>query len=708
MFRSGSELVWVDLVVRDSEGRLVTDLRPDEVQVFEEGSACRASEFGLVRNGTRGAAGASLAAAQPTVVMLAFDLLGQDGAQRSREAALRFLEQAFPPDSWFAVFKVGQGRFGLQGFTLDAGLAAKSVEVATGGGEHARASASDGVSANLTEQAVRARDDAQAAARNPRGYTDAMFKQVLANILRNEDQTERERRGRWSIYPLLSIARELRGLSGRKTLLYFSEGLSVTPALEEAFRELKNESNGSNLAVYAFDARGLESRSPFAETRGALGLGTEGSRPTGGGSADLKGDSALEVMRLDVRGSIQDLAESTGGFLVADTNDLRQGMDRVAAELSSYYEIGCVPLSPGTDGRFRRIEVKVSRPGVSVRSRQGYYALPPHESPTLPWEVMLADAMATDPAPQAFEHKAGALRFADGQERSELAVLVDVPLNGIHILRDDTAGVYRAHLQVLALLKDSTGHVVARLSHDWPHEGPLAGAHSAERQTLRLSRSVHLGPGRYSLETAVHDRIANAISVGRTSVEIPVPGGPTLGDVAIVRLQAATGPRGPSDDSFVVGDVRATPILGEAAPENAQMLSFLLSVHPAPVPQPIAVTLEFRREGRVVGRSTPALPPPDTRGRIAYLGSVPSAGFAPGKYELTVEAIQGTAKATQTTHFSIADRTGTSPAEVQRPNAAEKADCERRGHGRPRAGRASRPGGRVCCWLRADIPLHRG
>ena len=641
--------------------------------------------------------------------MLAFDLLGPDGAQRSRDAALRFLEQAFPPDSWFAVVKVGQGRFGLQGFTFDAGQAAKSVEIATRGGEHARASASDGVSANLTEQAIRAHDDAEAAARNPRGYSDRMFRQVLANILRNEDQAERELRGRWSIYPLLSLARGLRGLSGRKTLLYFSEGLSVTSTLEGAFRDLKSESNGSNLAVYAFDARGLESRSPFAETRGALGLGTEASRATGAGSEDLKGDSALEVMRLDVRGSLQDLAESTGGFLVADTNDLRQGMDRVAAELSSYYEIGCVPLNPGTDGRFRRIEVKVSRPGVSVRSRKGYYALPPHESPTLPWELMLADAMATDPRPQAFEHKAGALRFADAQERSELAVLVDVPLNGIHILRDDTAGVYRAHLQVLALLKDSTGHVVARLSHDWPHEGPLAGARSAERQTLRLSRSVHLGPGRYSLETGVHDRIANAISVGRTSVEIPVrSGGPTLGDVALVRLHAATGPRGPSDDSFVMGDVRATPILGEAAPENAQTLSFLLSVHPAPVPQPIAVTLEFRREGRVVGRSTPALPPPDTRGRIAYLGSVPSAGFAPGKYELTVEAIQGPVKVAQTTHFSIADRSGASPAEVQRPNAAEKGAAGGENPVDPELAEVLARVGAYVADYRAGLPLHRG
>ena len=200
---------------------------------------------------------------------------------------------------------------------------------------------------------------------------------------------------------------------------------------------------------------------------------------------------------------------------MADTNDLRSGLEGVAAELSSYYEIAYVPPVADADGRFHRTEVKLSRPGMTVRSRRGYQALPPDAPETLPWELALAQALAQDPPPRAFEHRAAALRFADADERTEVAILVDVPLWGIVVRRDEAAGVYRAHLQVLAHVGNEAGRVVARLSHDWPLEGPLAEAEAVKGESLQVRRSVRLAPGRYTLETAVLDGLADEHSVGR-------------------------------------------------------------------------------------------------------------------------------------------------------------------------------------------------
>ena len=278
VFRSGTELVVLDFVVRDEKGRLVTDLRPEEVQVLEDGKVCRPSEFQLVRDGRpvssrdRAGSGPSQAgprplegrALQPTLVVLAFDLLGPDSARRSREAALHFLERSFPADSWFRVLKVGTGQLELLGVTAVQSKTVAAIEAATRGAEQSREPATDGVSATLTEQALRAAAGAQkaAATASSSGDSELRLNQAFGAMLRFADRLDRERRGRSSIGPLLNLARGLRTLKGRKTLLYFSEGLHVPPALEGDFRTMVSEANRSNLAIYTFDARGLDERSP--------------------------------------------------------------------------------------------------------------------------------------------------------------------------------------------------------------------------------------------------------------------------------------------------------------------------------------------------------------------------------------------------------------------------------------------------------------
>ena len=82
--------------------------------------------------------------------------------------------------------------------------------------------------------------------------------------------------------------------------------------------------------------------------------------------------------------TLGELAQSTGGFLTANTNDFKPNMQRIATDIGSYYEAAYVPVNQEFDGKFRRIGVKVTRPGVTVQSRSGYFALPPGEAALLP------------------------------------------------------------------------------------------------------------------------------------------------------------------------------------------------------------------------------------------------------------------------------------------------------------------------------------
>ena len=80
-------------------------------------------------------------------------------------------------------------------------------------------------------------------------------------------------------------------------------------------------------------------------------------------------DPEFSKARLDF---LKTLSSNTGGFTVTDTNDPQPGITQIFRENASYYVVGYQPANARTEGRFRRIEVQVNRPGVTVRTRSGY------------------------------------------------------------------------------------------------------------------------------------------------------------------------------------------------------------------------------------------------------------------------------------------------------------------------------------------------
>ena len=81
------------------------------------------------------------------------------------------------------------------------------------------------------------------------------------------------------------------------------------------------------------------------------------------------------MLRQDPHNGLGALAQDTGGLLFENTNNLRQGFDRVESDLHNYYLLGYTPTNDTYDGHFRNIEVKVNGPGVTVAARKGYFAV---------------------------------------------------------------------------------------------------------------------------------------------------------------------------------------------------------------------------------------------------------------------------------------------------------------------------------------------
>ena len=167
---------------------------------------------------------------------------------------------------------------------------------------------------------------------------------------------------------------------------------------ETYFRDLFGLANRSNVSFYPVDSRGL----PVFDTDISDPL------PPPADSRRLKA-------RLD---ALQELALNTDGFAVVNSNDIERGLKRIADDLTSYYLLGYYSTNPRLDGRFRKIDVHVTRPGIEVRARRGYRAATEGEMSAVGGGVA---GGAAAPAPNAVQRAIGDLPPDRSQVRLRLA-----------------------------------------------------------------------------------------------------------------------------------------------------------------------------------------------------------------------------------------------------------------------------------------------
>lgn len=172
------------------------------------------------------------------------------------------------------------------------------------------------------------------------------------------DQLERQLQGESSIFGLIALSNQQQKLAGRKTILYFSEGLQVTSRLEQVFRSAVSEANRANVSIYAVDARGLTTQNQLVgqqeKMRRAVRAVQRQLTSRGGVAVTREeaqaGETVEESLRVNTQGTLGDLAEGTGGFLIANSNDMKAGMEKVAGDIVGYYEVVYAPARVEADG----------------------------------------------------------------------------------------------------------------------------------------------------------------------------------------------------------------------------------------------------------------------------------------------------------------------------------------------------------------------
>ncbi len=692
-FRVGAEVVALDVVVRDDQGNTVRDLRPDEIRIYEDGVEQELVSFRLRAAGrVSGAPDPGEPESTPTspepegfveegpsdedarhvnLVTLVFDQLGPDGRRIAREAGLALASITNRDDLLVSVFKVRESLALVQQFTADRQLVREAVLQATGAANTEYTNATEDLVAAVERdrQAQELLDQAIVVGSTEAGATAAQLGQLAdvtrmaVDSLRLTQTLQREQQGNASLYSLLALSRNQQRLAGRKTILYFSEGLQVPTALEHVLRQAISEANRANVSIYTVDARGLTVEPRMDATRETLrqsrvALERQANRRGIGAVSKeevLALDTAENALRMDVQGALTDLAHGTGGTLIADTNRVGPAIERAVGDMRGYYELVYIPTNPAYDGTFREVDVEVTRPDTRVQSRSGYFALPPGEgTANFAYEVDLLRALRHHPLPTDFALRASPFRFGPESDGIRHTLVLEVPLAGLTFEPDERGEADQVHLSILAQLRDPTGLVVDKFTEDSPVFLPRQQRAALQQGNAVFLRSFALAPGRYTLEMAVVDQLADRYSASRSLLDVPPPApGLAASEIALIKRQEAV-PSGVLDspDPFRQGQTRLVPWLAEPQLRPGDALSLFLVAYPSSDLEAVAL-LEFVKDGAVVRQTFTALPHPDAAGRSPFMAEVPTGELEAGRYEVRVLLKQGGLIAHRTAHFVL-------------------------------------------------------
>jgi VWFA-related protein len=697
--------VALDVIVRDKKGKPVKGLSASDFQVLEDGVPQRIESFRFVTRGEPTAnsgrtpthAGAEATprtevhAAEPSspgVIALVFDRLSPDARSLARKAGIAYAQEGMAGGDFTGVFRIDQSLITLQQFTDDSELVKGAIERATSAtgstyqssGQRLRdladrssaldrqidSSAAEAASAGAGRDAAGA---AAAGAASGQAAAEQLLIQMETNILQQFEALERDQQGFATINGLLAVINPMRNLPGRKTIIFFSEGIALPPSVQTKFPSVISAANRANVSIYTIDSAGLRTESGTAEAARELNsiasqrLGQQGRGTDRGvnGPYMKSLERNEELLRFDPRSGLGQLADETGGFLIHDTNDLATGVRRINDDMHGYYVITYVPKNDDYNGRFRHISVKLSRPNLDVQTRKGYYAVESVGAlPVLDYEApAIAGARNARADSNPFPFQAAALSYP-ATDRPGLALfLAEASMSSFNFAPAADKKTYSADFSVVALVKQQSGQVIQKLSQHYPLTGPIERLDAARTGDVLFYREAQLPAGNYTVELIAYDALTGKTSVRTTRLEIGSvdEAKPRLSGVAILkRAERLSAEEQKQDQPFHFGELLVYPNLGEPVSKSrARQLAFFVTAWP-PKGSTASLQLIFAifHNNRPVGKSAAQLPAPDEQGRIKYASSFSLNDFQPGVYELRVTVSDGKTSASRSTQFTIA------------------------------------------------------
>lgn len=636
-FRVEVNYVEIDAVVTNSQGNFVRDLNANDFEVLEDGKPQQISAFTVVDLPVERADTPLLA---PNVVPdVKTNERGFNGriylvilddlhtaplrSARVKAAAKQFIERYVGANDLVAVVNTGGRTDASQEFTSDKGRLLRAIDRFIG--QKPR-------SATLEKLDLYNIRRGSPAANDP---------------LRDPYEFERAAKARNMLDTLRSAANYLANVHGRrKAIVMIGEGIDYditnpfdnqdATVIQDDLRRAIAAATRANVTIYSIDPRGLTA--------------------SGDESIELSGLADDPSLRLDNRGlqeelrlsqdSLRTLSDETGGFALLNTNDFRNGFDRIQRDNSAYYLIGYYSTNERRDGKFRKITVRLKRPGLQVRARRGYVAAKGKENKPAPSKTGLSpdlEAAIGSPVPQpGLPMTVTAAPFKGTAPNASVLVAIEVGARNLPFKPDNDKFHNALELTTVAIDSKGNAHGPAPVTVQLNLSEPTRAA--VEARGFRLLQRVPLAPGQYTLRVGMREQVEGAI--GTLSYDLDVPDfykAPLSMSGVVLTSRAAQARLTPTPDSELKEILPGPPTaIREFSP--ADTITAFAEVYDtqAATPHRVDITATVKADGgRTVFSQTEERATQELqggRGGFGYRLEIPLKDLPPGSYVLTVQA----------------------------------------------------------------------
>jgi VWFA-related protein len=632
-FKVEVNYVEIDAVVTDTNGNFVRGLTREDFEVIEQSKPQIISVFSLVDLPVERSDPPLFAAApiesdvrtnrrefDGRVFVLVLDDLHTHFTRtaRLRAAARQFVERYLGANDVAAIVTTGGSKTAAQNFTSSRRLLLKAIDAFSG--QKLR-------SATLEKLG-----------QLPRQYPGSP-------ALADPSEMERAHKARSSLGTLKGVAEYMAGIRGRrKAVVFFSEGLDydITNAIQnrwasdvlDEMRSTISTATHANVSFYGVDPRGLGGFEDMIEVQSfpednSIGMNT-----------------MLDEVRL-AQDTLRSLSEETGGFAAVNRNDYRDTFARIIADNSSYYVLGYYSNDNGRDNRFRRVDVRVRRPGLQVRARKGY--TPPRRKPEAAPNAAssgtspeLREALNSPLPVTGLGLTASAAAFRGGGNKASIAVTLEVDGSGFNFTDKGDRSVDEVEVSMVAFDAGGVGRDGGRDSVGLTLRPQTRDA--VLRRGVRMVRRLELSPGIYHLRIGAREKGSGSLGTVMLDLDIPDFKKPPLvmSNLVITSMGASAVPTARVDDQLKdVLPAAPTAIREFTRPDE---VATFVEVYDNQTRTPHRVEIRtsvLSDDGKAVFSTTEERRSEElgsAGGGYGHAAKIPLKEFAPGRYVLRVEA----------------------------------------------------------------------
>ena len=547
-----TNLIQVDVTVTDKSGNAVRDLRPDEIEIYENGKLQKVNNFSFVPgNRTTTDEAARLAKenkkttpsvilpsgpvrpeqVRRTIALVVDDLnLSFGSTAWVQDALKKFVNEQMQDGDLVAIIRTGAGVGALQQFTSDKRQLMAAIErVRFNMAGSANLAYFNPLNTSVTQQLNTADTEDPGAAptqfdinvNNETADRDALEKNLnefRENIFANG-----------TLGALNFVVRGMKELPGRKSVVLISDGLPVLtrdgsgrPELSRIYTSLKrliDFANRSSVVFYTIHAPGLvvPMFSADEDLSGVARIGGE-NRVT-----NIK--ERVDKINDDQEG-LRYIADETGGLAYFNQNDIGRGIRRVLDD-QSYYLVGYEPddeVFNAKQSKFNKLEIKVKRPGTNVRYRSGFFGIAEEQlaKPKLSVTDTLIEALTSPFGKNEIAVRMNAIFAGDEKQGAFVRSFINVDAATLTFTKDKTGKFYSTSFDIVAITFGDNGKILDERSKNFTITLDQQQYDKFQERGLVTSFSLPIkNPGGYQVRLALRDVATDRVGSANQYVEIP-------------------------------------------------------------------------------------------------------------------------------------------------------------------------------------------